>query len=343
MNFSKIILVSDTPKDVGLAYYYSLALKDIINVNDVYLIDNFLIQWKYFKIFNRYINYLFNIFNLKSKKIFIEIKNKFTANDSVIIIFFNNGGLNTKYFNKLKKIDNLYLVNFLSDHPYGLQKSQHYILKESAHIFDLFISFSTTINPILYRFGAKKVFNLAFAYCKYTHYIDDKIVEKFDNNEIHYFGTWTKEIEDMLLPLLNFNLKIHGASWEMSNNKEIRLIALNSSKSYYRNMVHLAKNAKIVINFTRAPHMCLHTMKTFELTIAGACVISNFSDEQNYYFPNNDSMVFFNTKEQMLERINYYLLNNIENIKIRNNAFLNAKSNNYHNRSKELINYLNAI
>ena len=89
--------------------------------------------------------------------------------------------------------------------------------------------------------------------------------------------------------------------------------------------------------------MCLHTMKTFELTIAGACVISNFSDEQNYYFPNNDSMVFFNNKEQMLERINYYLLNNIENIKIRNNAFLNAKSNNYHNRSKELINYLNAI
>ena len=66
MNFSKIILVSDTPKDVGLAYYYSLALKDIINVNDVYLIDNFLIQWKYLKIFNRYINYLFNIFNLKS-------------------------------------------------------------------------------------------------------------------------------------------------------------------------------------------------------------------------------------------------------------------------------------
>ena len=122
MNFSKIILVSDTPKDVGLAYYYSLALKDIINVNDVYLIDNFLIQWKYLKIFNRYINYLFNIFNLKSKKIFIEIKNKFTANDSVIIIFFNNGGLNTKYFNKLKKIDNLYLVNFLSDHPYGLNK-----------------------------------------------------------------------------------------------------------------------------------------------------------------------------------------------------------------------------
>ena len=89
--------------------------------------------------------------------------------------------------------------------------------------------------------------------------------------------------------------------------------------------------------------MCLHTMKTFELTISGACVISNFSEEQNNYFPNYNSMVFFNTKDEMIEKIDYYLYNNDENVRIRKNAFLNAKDNNYHERSKDLINYLNKI
>jgi hypothetical protein len=343
MNFNKIILVSDTPKDAGLAYYYNLALKDTFNTNNVFLIDNFLIQWKYLKILNKYINYLFNILNIKQINIINKILDKLQVNDSVIVIFFNNGGLNTNFFNKLRKVENLFLINFLSDHPYGLQKSQHHILKQSAHLFDLLITFSTTINPILYRFGAKKVFNLPFAYCKYTHYIGDEILQQFDNNEIHYYGTWTKEIEDILTPLLDYNLKIHGGTWDKSKNKHLRNIALNSSKSYSRNMIKSARNAKLVINFTRAPHMCLHTMKTFELTIAGACVISNFSYEQNYYHPNNDSMVFFNTKEQMLEKINYYLFNDDENIRIRKNAFLNAKENNYHNRSQELINYLSKI
>ena len=343
MNFNKIILVSDTPKEMGLAFYYNLALKDTFNANNVFLINNFLIQWKYLKILNKYINYLFNILSIKQKKITNKILDNLQVNDSVIVIFFNNGGLNTNFLNKLRKFENLFLVNFLSDHPYGLQKSQHYILKQSAHLFDLFITFSTTINPILYRFGAKKVFNLPFAYCKYTHYIDDKILQQFDNNEIHYYGTWTKEVEEMLIPLLDYNLKIHGGTWDKSKNKDLRSIAHNSSKSYSRNMIKSARNAKLVINFTRAPHMCLHTMKTFELTIAAACVISNFSEEQNYYYPNNDSMVFFNTKEQMLEKINYYLYNDDENIRIRKNALLKAKENNYHNRSKELINYLNKI
>jgi hypothetical protein len=343
MNFNKIILVSDTPKEAGLAYYYNLALKDTFNNNNVFLIDNLFIQWKYLKFFNKYINFLFNLLDLKSKKIFDIILHNLPINDFVVVIFFNNGGLNTKYFNKLRKVDNLFLVNFLSDHPYGLQKNQHNILKQSTHLFDLFITFSTTINPILYRFGAKKVFNLPFAYCKYTHFIDDSILQKFDDYDIHYFGTWTKEIEDMLIPLLKYNLKIHGASWKMSKNKELRYIALNSSKSFSRSMVQSARNAKIVINFTRAPHMCLHTMKTFELTISGACVISNFSEEQNNYFPNYNSMVFFNTKDEMIEKIDYYLYNNDENVRIRKNAFLNAKDNNYHERSKDLINYLNKI
>ena len=54
-------------------------------------------------------------------------------------------------------------------------------------------------------------------------------------------------------------------------------------------------------------------------------------------------MVFFNTKDEMIEKIDYYLYNNDENVRIRKNAFLNAKDNNYHERSKDLINYLNKI
>lgn len=344
MLFNKIILVSDTPKNTGLAYYYTLALKDTISYSNIILIDNISLKLNYFIFFNKYLNFLHNFLNIKAYNIYNSIKTIISSNNEKdVIIFFNNGGLNKKYLNKIKNFDNLYLINFLSDHPYGLHKKQLKILKQNAHIFDLFITFSKSINPILYRFGANNVYNLPFAYCKYTHFIKDKDLQILTNNEIHYFGTWTKEIEDMLLPLQNYNLYIHGSLWRRSNNKILRTIALSSNDSYYRNMIKSANNAKIVINFTRAPHMCLHTMKTFELTIAGACVISNYSEEQNFYFPDNDSMIYFNTKEEMVKKINYYLSNNDENFRIRKNARLKAKENNYHNRSKDLINYLNKL
>jgi hypothetical protein len=343
MVFNKFILVSDTPKESGLAYYYNMAFKDLLNSNNVVLIDNIFLKFKSSKILYKLLNFLFYSLNIKSNKIYNQILDNIKHKDTYVIIFFNNGGLNFKYYNKLRKLENLYLVNYLSDHPFGLHRKQNQILKQTASIFDLFITFSSTINPILYRFGAKKVFNLPFAYCKYTHYLNEDIFENFDNDDIHYYGTWTREIEDMLVPLVHYNLKIHGASWKMAKNKHLRNIALNSSKSYSRNMVDSARKANIVINFTRAPHMCLHTMKTFELTIAGACVISNYSEEQNHFFPNYDSMIYFNTKEEMIEKINYFIFNKYENIKIRKNALLKAKDNNYHKRSKDLINYLNNI
>ena len=89
--------------------------------------------------------------------------------------------------------------------------------------------------------------------------------------------------------------------------------------------------------------MCLHTMKTFELAIASACVISNFSEEQNAFFPNNDSMIYFNTKNEMLKKINLFLLDSNKNMEIRRNAFLKAKSHYYHARCISLINYIKSI
>lgn len=343
MHFNKIILVSDTPKETGLAYYYSLALKDTLNYSNIVLIDNVSLKLNYFFL-SKYLNYLHNILNIKSFNIYKKIKSSISYNcDKDVIIFFNNGGINNKYLKKIKNINNIYLINFLSDHPYGLHKKQYKILKQNAHFFDLFITFSKSINPILYRFGANNIFNLPFAYCKYTHYIEEKDLQTLSSNDVHYFGTWTKEIEDMLLPLQNYNLYIHGSLWEKSKNKILRAIAFSSKGSYDRNMIKSAYNANIVINFTRAPHMCLHTMKTFELTIAGACVISNYSEEQNFYFPDNDSMIYFNTPKEMIKKINFYLFNKEENLRIRNNARLKAKEHNYHKRSKDLINYLNKL
>ena len=81
-------------------------------------------------------------------------------------------------------------------------------------------------------------------------------------------------------------------------------------------------------------------MKTFELTIAGSCVVSNFSREQAEFFPADVSMPYFNTKDEMKESVKRLLENKAENQKLREEHYKNALPHSFHSRVKELLNQL---
>jgi spore maturation protein CgeB len=81
-------------------------------------------------------------------------------------------------------------------------------------------------------------------------------------------------------------------------------------------------------------------MKTFELTVAGACVVSNFSEEQNEFFKNNHSIVYFNGQEEMVTQVKYYLEHAEEAKRIRATAVEAALPHSYHSRVDLLMKVL---
>ncbi|MDB2464058.1 glycosyltransferase, partial [Flavobacteriaceae bacterium] len=109
-----------------------------------------------------------------------------------------------------------------------------------------------------------------------------------------------------------------------------------------RKMAELANDAAVVINFTRATHGCFHTMKTFELPAAGACVLSNYSEEQDEFYPTSE-FEYFNTKEELKDQLQALLAEPHKILKIKKAANQYSKANSYHNRLNHLLKYLNEI
>ena len=163
-------------------------------------------------------------------------------------------------------------------------------------ILNSVFTFLNNLVPVFYRYGARRVCRVPFGYCRYTHLMSDEQLRNFDGR-IYYFGTYGPLIEKWLQPLLKFNLVIHGHDWENAKSPAIRKAAM-WDVAHDRKMSETA-SGQLVVNFIRAQHGAGHSLKTFELPAAGACVITNRSEEQLEFFPEDSNVSYFDTKSEM--------------------------------------------
>lgn len=336
MEFEQIILCTDAPAKQGLAYYYFLALRDIIGEKRVVLIDEEGREYGSSLVARARRRIQLETGQLSRAKCLRVMETVKTGKKNVIMLF-NNADLQVADIELLANNKDIYLINYLSDHPYGMYAQRQKEVLAGLPFFDLVITFAEDLLPVLYQLGARKVERLPFGYCTYTHLEPSKAITERFPDSIYYFGTWTSAIENWLLCLTDFNLVIEGNSWQSANSKTLRSIGTKAKPNTDHNMAMLAKKAGLVVNFTRATHGCFHTMKTFELTVAGALVLSNYSREQAAFFPADKAMLYFNTKEELRNKVQSYLYNPSAFESIREQAIEYAVPHSYKDRGEKLL------
>ena len=336
MDFDKIILCTEAPKNSGLAYYYYLAFKDILPEDKVVLIDEG--DRKYdaslFYRIDRRLNLLRGKSSIEKMQLIFDNCGSSKKN---IVILFNTANLRYNEIKKLSQQSNIYLIHLLSDNPYGMYESRKNLTINSLGVFDMICVFSNALVPVLYQLGALRVERIPFGYCRYTHFISNKNELLDFPKSVYYFGTWTPIIEKWLSHLKVYDINIEGGLWKNSEDKTLRKIGTKLNSNTEKNMAIMARKAGVVINFTRANHGCFHTMKTFELTAAGACVVSNYSEEQAEFFKPDQSMTYFNTPDEMVEKVRLLLADKGKNMLLRKNAIEAANHHDYHNRAEEIL------
>jgi hypothetical protein len=342
MEFSKIIFCTQAPKNTGLAYYYYLAAKDILSPGRVALIDEGSIKYEASLLSRaqRKLLFLSGKSSIAKMKTILEQCDQQNKN---IVVLFNTANLRYEEIEQLSKQPNICLVHLLSDSPYGMHELQQKLTFQSLPLFDLVCIMSRALLPVLYQMGAKKVERLPFGYCRYTHFISEKADNPEMPESVFYFGTWTPVIESWLMPLKRFDLHIEGSFWKQAADSDLRYLGTRPNPNTDKNMALMARKAGVVVNFTRAPHGCFHTMKTFELTIAGGCVASNYSDEQAEFFTPGRGMSYFNTPGEMSEQVGSLLADKQKNKMIRENAIQQAMDHSYHSRVNDLLHMLKNI
>lgn len=331
-----ILIISNAPKNIGLPYFYYLALKESIGskeeVKYLYSQNKEYVPPVHIRIYNRFKSLIHNNSLIVTQSVLEVLKDQ----QNVKLFLFNSSGISPEHLGLIKQKIKGVIINYISDSPFGMDPIKFRNVTQSLPLIDLTVAYSDLLKPVLYQYGAKEVITVPFGFCKFNHY--RAFSENFiDNHSVFYFGTWGKQIEEWLFCLKDFNLFIEGHYWEKSKYSFLRKAAKKSpGQATQSEMSSTANNAAVVVNFIRAEHGCYNSMKTFELPAASTCVVTNNTKDQNDFFDAN-AFAYFDNKTQMVKNISDILSDSSINASYRKAAQEQVKKHSYSSRAIDIL------
>ena len=164
--------------------------------------------------------------------------------------------------------------------------------------------------PRWYWFGAKEVFYLPFASDPHIHTPPSLSLEekKLYESPVTYPATWQPYAEYWPEKLLQFGLKIWGNQWyKLPASSPLKKAWQGEGKGTGLYLPFVCAASDIVFNVVRAKNGNSHSMKTFEIPACGGFMLSNRTDDQIKFFPEDVAAVYFSTEEELLDKIRFYL------------------------------------
>lgn len=166
--------------------------------------------------------------------------------------------------------------------------------------------------------------------------------------DVSFIGTWSAKKEALLKKvkqsLPNVNLKIWGAQWEKAGEAlngaitnmvvygDLYSYAINASKinlGILSEQVHGASSGDLI------------TSRTFHITGAGGFLLHEKNEESIQYYRENEECAFFDSGDDLVEKIRYYLGNEEQRNIVKEQGYIRAhKEYSLIKRAAEILNYI---
>lgn len=227
------------------------------------------------------------------------------------------------------------VINFYPDNPFAVwnANSTPSMLYSLPH-FDLFLSWSKQLMPILESAGCKNVGYFPFAYDQNIFgqevFITPEETIKYAS-DVCFAGTWEPEREHWLNVLVEkmpqISLAIWGNGWKENIDKNSSLKRyLKGDATYCKELIKIFRSSKIVLNFIRKQNLDSHNMRTLEVPASKAFLLTQRTKEQTRdFFVEDAQIACFGSITELVEKISYYLQHESERLKIATYGFDVAK------------------
>jgi len=135
---------------------------------------------------------------------------------------------------------------------------------------------------------------------------------------VGFIGSYEKERAEYLLYLAEKGVpvRVWGSGWagkRWLKHPNLRIEGRNLIGNNYAKGIC---SFDIVLCFLRKGNRDLHTSRSIEIPACGAFMLAERTDEHVQLFEEGKEAEFFNTKEEMLEKVRYYLEHEDERLKI---------------------------
>ena len=198
--------------------------------------------------------------------------------------------------------------------------------------------------PTWYWYGANLVKYLPFASDHLIHKPKKPPKEKMSyyHSPIAYLGTWQPNAERWPSLLTPYGLKVWGNQWsKIKSNNDLMNAWQGEDQGTNEDFTYICSASNIIFNFVRAFNGQGHSMKTFEIPACKGFAITNRTNEQLEFFPEDEACVYFSTEEELIDKVEFYLNNEEARKPITECAYKIAKNHTYRDRCNLMIKYFN--
>jgi spore maturation protein CgeB len=233
-----------------------------------------------------------------------------------------------------------FLCNYNPDHPYKFYSrgTGNSFVLDGIKFYDLYFSYAKSVCTGLTNSFGVQSYCVPFGFDETlspTIFQGENIKDKFI-----FVGAWDKERESIFTKLTSFPVQIYGPKTWVSRNKEISRNLYSGYAVYDKEYYDATFSAKGVFNFLRPQNIVeqSHNMRTFEIPGCGGLMITNRTKEQSYFFEENKEAVYFDSIDELKDKIKFYHHNDSLVSTIKKNAFSRSINSGYSylNRSREL-------
>ena len=291
-------------------------------------VDNYIYKGPFIK-FHHHLNIGPGVYFLNKKV--METLNKSPVD---IIWIDNKSFLNSASFKQIKKLfPNTKIVNIVTDDITGRLRNQWRLSLANAKYVDCFFVQRKVNIDELKKAGAQ---NVALCYRSYDPEFHRPVplnredILKYKST-VGFVGTYEKDREDYIAYLIQNNIpvSITGDGWPKGKQWDIIKPYYKGPSVYGEAYIKTINGMDIALHFLRHGNRDEQDSRTFEIPACGVFMLAEKSDVHESLFKEGKEAGFFTVKEQLLEKVKYYLQHEEERKAIAAAGFARCKQSGY--------------
>jgi spore maturation protein CgeB len=221
----------------------------------------------------------------------------------------------------------LKLICFNPDDPFNRASSNDDIVS-TIPLYDFYCIWTRLLNDQLKKAGAKEIIYLPFG-------IDSEIIYPVnaDNEfDISFIGNGDTERHQLIKSLndevvkrgLDYKIHIFGSNWPNLGSQTVIHDQQNGL-----DLLKTIASSKINLNLLRKQNKNSINMRTFEIPAANGFMLHEISKEAETFFDADKEVVYFNSTEDLVDKCERYLKEEVLREDIKRNSQKKMKSNDY--------------
>jgi spore maturation protein CgeB len=213
-------------------------------------------------------------------------------------------------YQKLRQLLPKAKIVFYSEDDIFMRHNRSSYLKQSLPLFDLVFTTKPRNLEELPQLGAKKVFCIYQAYDRSLH---QPIALTPDEQakwgaDVSFIGTFERDRAEKMIYLAEqgISVRVWGSNWQRWRKQHPNL-RIEQQPVYNDDFIKVICSSKINLNFLRKANRDRHTSRSLEIPACQAFMLAERTDEHLQLFQEGKEAEFFDSKKELLSKIQFYL------------------------------------